>query len=68
MISRMRILAAANTVACADAVVRTIIDTYFSPNHSARELRDLVEASVNMDLLKNFSEAARQEVLGPRRL
>jgi len=40
----------------------TIIDTYFSPNHSVRELRDLIKAGAGIDPLKDFSEAAREEV------
>jgi hypothetical protein len=40
----------------------TIIDTYFSPNRSIRELRDLIRAGVGIDPLKEFSEAARDEV------
>jgi hypothetical protein len=63
MISRMRILAAARTVACADKIMLTIIDTYFSPNHSVRELRDLIKAGAGIDPLREFSEAAREEVL-----
>jgi hypothetical protein len=62
MISRMRILSAPPTVASADTVMLTIIDAYFAPNHSVRELRDLIKAGAGIDPLKAFSEAARQEV------
>jgi len=41
-ISRMRILSS-HTIACAYKIMRTIIDTYFSPNHSVCELRDLIQ-------------------------
>jgi hypothetical protein len=62
MISRMRVLSEPRTVSCADRVMGTIIDTYFSPNRSIRELRDLIRAGVGIDPLKEFSEAARDEV------
>jgi len=62
MISRMRVLSGPRIVACADKIMLTIIDTYFSPNHSVRELRDLIKAGAGIDPLKDFSEAAREEV------
>jgi hypothetical protein len=63
MISRMRVLSAPHIVACADKIMLTIIDTYFSPNHSVRELRDLIKAGApGLDPLREFSEAAREEV------
>ena len=62
MISRMRVLSAPRTVACADRIMLTIIDTYFSPNHTVRELGDLIKAGAGIDPLREFSEAARQEV------
>jgi hypothetical protein len=62
MISRMRVLSNARTVACADKIMLTIIDTYFSPNRSVRELRDLIKAgAAGIDPLREFSEAAREE-------
>jgi hypothetical protein len=61
MISRMRALSQAYTVACAEKVTRKIIETYFAPNHSVHELHDLAKAKVSIDLLKEFSEAAREE-------
>jgi hypothetical protein len=62
MISRMRVLAAPRTIASADKVMLTIIDAYFAPNHSVRELRDLIKSGAGIDPLKDFSEAAREEV------
>jgi hypothetical protein len=62
LISRMRILSAPSIVACADTIMLTIIDTYYAPNHSVRELRDLIKAGAGIDPLKDFSEAAREEV------
>jgi hypothetical protein len=62
MISRMRVLSESRTVACADKIMRTIIDTYFSPNHSIRELTEMIKVGTGIDPLKEFSEAARNEV------
>jgi hypothetical protein len=62
MISRMRVLAAPRTVTTADKVMLTIIDAYFSPNHSVRQLRDLIKSGAGIDPLKDFSEAAREEI------
>jgi hypothetical protein len=62
MISRMRVLSTPRTVTCADKIMLAIIDTYFSPNHSVRELRDLIKSGAGIDPLKEFSEAAREEV------
>ena len=65
MVSRMRVLSTARTTACADRIMLIIMDTYFSPNKSVRELRDLfkVGAGTGIDPLKEFSEAAREELL-----
>jgi hypothetical protein len=62
MISRMRVLSRPRTVVCADKIMLAIIDTYFSPNRSVRELRDMMKAGTGIDPLKDFSEAAREEV------
>jgi len=62
MISQMRVVSVPRTVACADNVMRTIIDTYFSQNHTLCELRDLIKGGASIDLLREFSEAAREEV------
>jgi len=44
-----------------------IVDTYFSPNHSVRELSDLIKAgATSIDPLREFSEAAREELGGYR--
>lgn len=62
MISRMRVLSATGVVTSADEVIASIIDTYFSPNQSVRELRDLIKSGQGIDPLKEFSEAAREEL------
>jgi hypothetical protein len=62
MISRMRIVSLPRTIACADKIMLTIIDTYFSPNQSVRELRDLIKVGTGIDPLRDFSEVAREEM------
>jgi hypothetical protein len=62
MISRMRIVSLPRTIACADKIMLTIIDTYFSPNQSVRELRDLIKVGAGIDPLRDFSEVAREEM------
>lgn len=62
MIGQMRVVSAPRIVACADKIILTIVDTYFSPNRSVRELRDLIKMGDGIDPLKEFSEAAREEM------
>jgi hypothetical protein len=62
MISRMRVLSSARTVACAQRVVEATVDTYFAPNKTIRELRELIRSGGGIDPLKDFSEAAREEL------
>ena len=62
MISRMRVISLPRTVACADEIMRTTVDTYFAPNKTIRELHELVESGSAFDPLKDFSEMAREEL------
>jgi len=62
LISRMRVLSSPRTVACADKIMLTIIDTYFSPNQSVADLRNLIKTRTGLDPLREFSEAAREEL------
>src|SRR5258708_3173423 len=62
MISRMRVLSSTRTVACAQKVVEATADTYFGPNKTVRELRELIKSGAGIDPLKDFSEAAREEL------
>ena len=62
MISRMRVLSSPRTVGCADQIMRATIDTYFEPNKTIRELHELIKSGVGIDPLKEFSEAAREEL------
>jgi hypothetical protein len=62
MISRMRIVSSPRTIECADRIMLTIVDTYFSPNRSVRELSDLARVGSAIDPLRGFSEVARDEM------
>jgi len=62
MISRMRMLSAQRTVDTADRVMLAIIETFNKPKHSVRELTNLIKEGTGIDPLKEFSEAAREEL------
>ena len=55
LISRMRVLSSPPVLQKADAVIRTIIETYFSPNKTPFELRTLLDNDA-IDPLRAFSE------------
>ena len=42
--------------------MRSIIDTYFAPNRSVADLRELAKTGAGVDPFKDFSEAAREEL------
>jgi|SRR5262245_51683854 len=56
--SRIR-LTSSDMVVAADQTVNYILKTYFGPNLTREELRDLVLSGTNEDPLKPFSEACR---------
>ena len=62
IISRMRLMSSPRTVACAEKVMDTTMTTYFAANKTIRELHDLTKSGVGIDPLKEFSEAAREEL------
>jgi hypothetical protein len=62
LISRMRVISSAVIVERAEAVVRMIVDTYFSPNKTFVELRQMMNSHQAMDPLRDFSEACREEL------
>jgi hypothetical protein len=62
MVNRMRVLGMRKTTGCADVVMRSIIDTYFGPNRTVADLRELVRTGQGIDPLKDFSGAAREEL------
>jgi hypothetical protein len=62
MVSRMRVLALRRSVACADIVMTSILETYSAPNRTMADLRELVKDGGHIDPLKDFAEAAREEL------
>jgi hypothetical protein len=62
LISRMRVVSLPRTVACAEKILDATIGTYFAPNQTIRELHELMKSGAGIDPLKDFSEAAREEL------
>jgi hypothetical protein len=62
MLSRMRVMSTSRVVVAADKIIRVIVDTYSAHNNSALEVRELIKAGTKLDVLKDFSEAAREEM------
>ncbi len=63
MISRMRVRSSPRVIENAEQVGRTIVETYFTPNRTLRELHDMLESEpMAMDPLRGFSEACREEL------
>lgn len=62
LISRMRVLSSLRTVASAEKLMEATISAYFAPNKTIRELHDLMKSGAGIDPLKDFSEAAREEL------
>jgi hypothetical protein len=62
MVSRMRAVGMPRTVERADLVMQAIIDTYFEPIQTIRDLREVVKSGNCVDPLREFAEAARQEL------
>jgi hypothetical protein len=61
LVSRMRVLSSSAVVERAEAVLRMIVDTYFTPNKTFPELRSLMN-SHPIDPLRAFSEECRAEL------
>jgi hypothetical protein len=59
--SRMRVLSSPGVIGKAEEVVRMIVDTYFAPNKTLPELRELME-NHTIDPLRGFSEQCREEL------
>ena len=68
MISRMRVLGSPRTVECAETIMIITIATYSEPNKTVVELHNLLKTGTGIDPLKDFAEAARQELRAARRL
>jgi hypothetical protein len=54
----MRIVSTLVVVERAEAVVRTIVETFFAPNKTFLEFRELVQ-SHTIDLLRSFTDECR---------
>jgi hypothetical protein len=61
LINRMRVLSRADVVESAEAVVQTIVETYFAPNRAFPELRELISTHA-IDPLRAFGEMCRAEL------
>ncbi len=62
LIGRMRILSSSEVIACAEDTVKIIMDTYYSPNKTILELRELIRNGKFIDPTRKFSETSRQEL------
>jgi hypothetical protein len=62
MVSRMRVLAMPRAVVCAEIVMTSILETYAAPNRTLTDLRELVKDGGRVDPLRDFAEAAREEL------
>jgi hypothetical protein len=58
----MRVLSLPRTVVSAEKIMQATIDTYFAPNKTIRELHELMKREEALDPLKDFSEAAREDL------
>lgn len=61
LISRMRVLSSPKLVACAERIARTATDNYLRPNKTIAEIHDMIKQG-DLDPMKEFSEAAREEL------
>ena len=61
LINRVRVLSRSDVGEKAEAVVRTIVETYFAPNKTFPELRELMNSHA-IDPLRAFSEICRDEL------
>jgi hypothetical protein len=62
LISGMRIGCRPRTIECAEKIVRATIDAYVAPNKTFSELREMMRSGTGIDPLKDFAEAARDEL------
>jgi len=63
MVCRMRVQSSAQTIACAEKVMDLTINTYLAPNKTIKELNEMLGRNKSeIDLLKDFSEAAREDL------
>ena len=61
LISRMRVVSSSAVIEKADAVVHLIVDTYFTPNKTFSDVRELLNGHA-VNPLRSFSEECRAEL------
>jgi hypothetical protein len=61
LLSRMRVLSSSAVVKKAETVLQMVVDTYFQPNTTFPEFRELLKTH-QMDPLRAFSEECRAEL------
>ena len=61
LISRMRVVSSCGVIEKADAVVHLIVDTYFTPNKTFSDVRELLNGHA-VNPLRSFSEECRAEL------
>lgn len=63
MVCRMRVQSSPRTIACAEKVMDLTVNTYLAPNKTIKELNEMLGRNkAEIDLLKDFSEAAREDL------
>jgi hypothetical protein len=62
LVSRMRVRSLPAVIESADRVMQTIVETYFKPNITLRELSETLKDRSAIDPLREFSEACRGEL------
>ena len=62
MVSQMRVLCSARTVTSAEKLMAATVDTYFSPNRTIRDLHEQIKSGVGIDPLRDFADAAGEEL------
>ena len=62
MISGMRVGCLPRTIACAEKVMRAITDADVAPNKTIPQLHEMLKSGAGIDPLKDFAEAARDEL------
>ena len=64
LVSRMRVLSSMPVIEQADKIMRLIIDTYVAPNKTIQEVLADNATTGDLDPLRDFSEACRNELRG----
>jgi hypothetical protein len=61
LIGRMRVVSSPAVIVSAETVMRMILDTYFAPNRTFPQLREMVDSHA-VDPLRVFSDECRAEL------